>query len=131
MAKMTVKVTGIKELQKAIQEKRNEIYVAMRDAAIESSKVVQSDAEMKAPWRSGDLTLSIKEEIFLDSSAEGKIITAVTADADDQAGKDRAAFTELGTSDTEAKPFLRPSLRENKATIRNLFKSKIKAVIDR
>lgn len=131
MARMTVKVTGVKELQRALETKRAEIYQAMREAGIQAAKVVQSDAEMKAPWLSGELTLSIKDEVFFESEAEGKIYTAVTADADDKAGKDRAAFTELGTSDTEAEPFLRPALNENKATIKKLFSGKIKAAIEK
>lgn len=131
MAKLRVKVTGVKELQKALDTMADEIYEAMREAAIESAQAVCNTAEANVARDSGELAVSIKTEPYYESRAEGKAKFNVTADADDDKGRDRASFTEIGAPaiGVPAQPFMRPALKKNRSTVRRIFMEKIKAVL--
>lgn len=144
MAKMTVKVIGIKELQKAIQEKRNEIYAALDEAAKEAADIVRDDAKSRAAVLTGEMRDSIVTAVRFQN--DGAV--SYNAEIDGQKAPELRkkisnpreggrkdsfypAIIELGTSRVPAQPYMRPALYENKNAIKRIFSSKIKAVIDR
>jgi len=74
--------------------------------------LVERDAKILCPVKTGTLKRSITHEFISDTKAQ--VGTNV----------EYAPFVELGTSKWAGKPFLRPALAKNLKAIRRLFKAK-------
>lgn len=93
--------------------KLNKLQPAMLQAATQAVEQglmdIQEDAQQRAPFESGALKDSIKVELQESGNQTvGKVVVGV------EYGK----FVELGTSDTEAQPFLEPAYVSNKEQIK-------------
>lgn len=72
-----------------------------------AGRAVEEAAKSAAPVRTGTLRESITHRL---GSDDGGSYVDVIAAALDEKGRPRALFTEVGTDDTAAQPYLRPAL---------------------
>lgn len=82
-------------------------------------RVSDPAAKLGVPVDTGILQASIKKEV--NDRKNGKIIGRIYVD-----GVKYAKYMEFGTSNIQARPFMRPAIDLNKERIKNLFKKPIK-----
>jgi HK97 gp10 family phage protein len=103
MARKWVDLTGVKELRAAIAAIPVEERKAIRKVVRETGRKIRDAAKARAPRDSGDLVKSITSKSSKSGMA-AKIGTDIVY----------GPYVEFGTSDTAAKPFLFPSLEEQR-----------------
>jgi len=113
----TVKIEGLKELQSKFKSLDGELQEALSAGVSAGAAVVERDAKIRVPVVTGNLRNSIKELKKLESS--GKVESQIGTDV------------VYGPSVEYRKPYLRPSLDENEAEIKQAIESKIQQIIGR
>lgn len=125
------KITGLPQLQKAIDAKRKEIEQIFIDGVGNGADTVKASAKEKAPKDIHNLENAIdRDEVW---NKNGKItahvgvsVTGLFNEADGRYGR----MQEYGTSKMQANPYLRPALNENKKKINDEIVSKLKGILE-
>lgn len=148
-----VKITGLKELQKALKAMPEAGKKAVLSRALsKAAKPVETHAELNAPWLTGDLAISV-QTVIRDNLRNKDAVLAVIGPAMTQyrqlktpvpgrRGKSRTYqiggtpgvygyFVEFGTSDTPARPFMRPAFEGNKGQALGIIKSELTAEVSK
>ena len=133
--KLKVKVTGLKQLDKALGQLpkstgKNVLRVALR----KGGAPIERAAERKAPKRSGQLEASIATSTKLSrrQSREHRKKTKSTVEVFVGAGALPQAITqEFGARHHAAQPFMRPAWDENKMKSLGIIRREIKTGIDK
>lgn len=151
---MTVKVTGLKELEKALMELPKEVAQRPLRAAVNAgAKVVMDEAKNRAPQgETGNLRKAIYrtrtrrgsgtgKETYVVGVRKGKMKYADTANNRrlKRVGKTYQTrglayywrFLEFGTSKLSARPFLRPAFEAKKDAAVDAIKAKLAEAIEK
>lgn len=107
-----------------LSAKLNKLQPGMLEAATQVVSQglmdIREDAQQRAPVESGDLRDSIKVELEeSDNRTVGKVIVDVGY----------GAYVEIGTSDTEAQPFMHPAYVTNKEQIKQAIRDGARAAL--
>jgi len=106
---MRMKVSGDKELQRALDGIVSDVMKGLPEAALDSVQLMVDSAKEKAPVQTGHLRDSISADISEQTSTSVTIEVGPTAEyADD---------VELGGLHRAAKPFLRPAADETETAV--------------
>lgn len=124
---LTMKVTGIKEVQKALLALDGKFAEGLAAAMLAGGFVVVTDARRRAPYLTGELMRSIgpepnsvadlSEQIRRTNRAELLIVVRVPY------GRWQEYMGRKG-------PYLRPALQENKAKVQNEIQRALKQVVE-
>lgn len=109
MPKTNVKITGAKELQKALinKAKMNEV----KSIVMQNGAELQQKAQRNAPVRTGDLRRSIGLEI-LDNGMTAQVAATMNY----------SAYVEYGTRYMNAQPYMSPAFHDQKIQFQNDLK---------
>lgn len=111
---LSLEFRGWEEFRRFSKNFPSRVRMAMNDVSEEASRLIAAKARSKAPKRTGKLRDSIR--------ASGFTI---------EARAPYSKFVEFGTKRMDAKPFLRPAIRESMDEVRNIFGTKIQDVLRR
>lgn len=155
--KVTAKVSGLKELQKALKAMPEAAKKPILSRALtKAAKPIETEGEMKAPWLTGDLAISV-QTVIRDNLRNKDAVLAVIGPAmteyrqlkkpvpyvkGPKRGKMRTNqvggtpgvygyFVEFGTGDTPAQPFMRPAFEGNKGKALGIIKSELTAEVSK
>ena len=120
-------IKGLKELAKNSEKlsksfSRTTLRTALRNAA----RPVREKARAKVPRDSGDLRRSIAINAKVDRNGEGFADVGYRRDQAFYGG-----FVELGTSQQQARPFLRPALEESEGDVVPAFIGALNKTIEK
>lgn len=125
------RVLGTQSLRRKIKRMPDDIKAGVQDAIKDSADVVYSDALSRAPVDEGDLAAALHRKLSGDKLAarigywrKGNIRRWKRAGW-------RAHFTEFGTKDQPAQPFLGPAFRKNKTWIINRIERAVDLALKR
>lgn len=106
-----VGIEGADEVVKMLADMGQSAEDVLQSAAEAGGKIALDDAKMRCPVDTGRL----KNSLYLEKlkKSPGKADVKVSIGKNEYYG----VFVELGTSKSEAKPFLRPAVDENKDRI--------------
>jgi len=126
----TVKIEGLSELNKAIEEKKKQLAEKLKEDVDKGADLVKASAKQKAPKDTHDLENSIDKNEVWDKN--GRISIFVGIQINEVFKKPDAWYArmqEKGTSKMRAHPFLRPAFDENKNQIRQNIEADLKEVL--
>ena len=149
---ITVKVDGLKELQKALEELPRQIQQKpLRSAVAAGAKVILDEAKNRVPVNTGNLQKSlyryrsrkmstVGKETYLVGVRKGKGVYGDTR-LNRRLGRVGRKYTtqgeafywrfiEFGTSKISARPFLRPAFEAGKGDAVNEIKNRLRKAID-
>ena len=138
MPDISLDLLGLGELEADLQRlSRSLANKAVRDAVMAGAKLARDKTRQSAPVRSGKLKKNIVVTRQLDSSdaAVAGVSVKRPAGKKRQSPKPESApyywrFLEFGTSQMNAKPFLRPAWDNNLPQIEDAVRSKLAQAID-
>lgn len=129
---MTVKITGVKELDKAFESFEPKLQKKIgRKAARAAAKPVLESARSHVPIDFGTLHDSLKIKA-LKRSRKNKHIAGVRVLTGEESFKGETfygAFIEFGTSTIQGRGFMRLAHDENRENVRQIFVNTIKPLI--
>lgn len=133
MASQTVRVEGLRQLQKSLKElPRATGKNALKRALMSAGKPIESSAKARAPRLSGHLQRSVTTGTKLTQrqkkqhKKESAVEVFVGA-----GGLPQAHLQEFGTAEHGPQPFLRPAWDGNKMTALNLIKTDLAKEIEK
>ena len=113
----TTTIEGVEELQDMFERMDVKADKILESASEQAAKIVLSDAKNRAPVSTGALRNSIA--IRKEKRKNKKHAYQVYCKGEREGGVSYSMSIEIGTSDTPARPFLRPALDANKNAIIN------------
>ena len=114
MVQINGRIEGLRELDKnAAKLKKSFASSTLRTALRNAGKPVRTRAKDGVPVDSGDLRKAIKSKAKVTRAGEGNVEIGVAVN-DVFSGKDGfyGRFIEVGTSQQQARPYLRPALAD-------------------
>lgn len=130
-AGMRIRVDGINEVIRALQEANSAIEKELRDLISECAELVFRTADANIPIDTSRARYSLK--IDVGENNKGLFYAQVIVGSSSGANKGTPfyiTFHELGSSRQPAKPFMRPALTKNKAKIRKRLIEGLKGIIE-
>lgn len=123
--KFKVNIEGADEVVKTLEKLGVEAKQVMQDAAMEGGRIALSEARRRVPVDTGRLRRSLR--LRKGRKTETKADVKVTHGEKEYYG----TFLELGTSNMQARPFLRPAVDENKAQISKAVSKEVSKALGR
>ena len=123
---MKLKIEGVDELNRAIKRLGDTYRSEFKMALYDAGEIVRKDALERIPKRTGDAAKTI--EMKVGEMRDGTMYAIITAGGGEQY---YVTFLEFGTSKMQARPFLRPAIKENRTEIKRIIRGRIQAVIER
>lgn len=142
---ITVEIKGLRELQDALRELPEKIAGLVLNGAVkEGAQVIEREAELRAPERTGALRRSIVATALKrpHEGHDATVIVRVRRSTKTQRLKRQKAgqpvddafywrFVEFGTSKASARPFLRPAFEAKKAEAAGVIKQALRRRIEK
>jgi HK97 gp10 family phage protein len=125
------KIEGVENLQRAFGHKLSQIEKVIEKDVDEGADKIKADAKRRAPKKEHNLEEAIdKNKVW---NKNGKISIFVGIKINEifkKADSWYARHQEIGTSKMRARPYLRPSLNENKKKIKSKIESDLRGVLN-
>ncbi|MBU5214563.1 HK97-gp10 family putative phage morphogenesis protein [Heyndrickxia oleronia] len=128
-SRMRLKVEGVDDVLKALQQANAEIEKELRDLVSEAAEIVFREADSRVPIKSGKSRHTLRIEIGEDKNGNF-YANVVIGNGTGKEDPFYIVFYELGTSRQPPRPFMRPSLDKSKTKIRKLLVEGLRRIVE-
>jgi len=126
-----LKIEGVEDLQRAFGSKLLQVEKLIEKDVDEGADRIKADAKRRAPKDKHNLEKAIDKNKVWNKSGKISIFVGIKInEIFKKADSWYARHQEKGTSKMRARPYLRPSLNENKKKIKSKIESDLRGVLN-